>query len=145
MGKDHVRVFLLLDVLPRGENAGIHHVFELATLRAEQADGGRVVALRQQHGIDYVEGIAARADADHGVAWLNHRRQLLGEDMLIGRVVAPGRDQGNVVGERDGFEARHAGRDGVLCQIEREMRSRGRAAAIAHDEDAMPVAIGRFQ
>lgn len=145
VSQDHVCVFLLLDILAGGEDAGVYHVFELAAPGAEQGDGGCVVAFRQQHGIDYVEGIAAGADADHYISWLNHRRQLLGEDMFVGGVVAPGRDQGNVVGKRDGFQARRAWGDSIFRQIEGKVRSGGRAAAVAHNEDAMAVVIGRLQ
>src|SRR5215831_246264 len=50
-----------------------------------------------------------------------------------------------MVRQRNSFHSRRSGHDGVLCQVECEMRGGGSATTIPHDKDTTALVIGLFQ
>ena len=136
-----MRILFLLNVLAWCEHVGIHHIFDKTAVCAQQSYRISAILAGERERVHDVERVATRADADHSIAGFDHICQLFREDMFIGRIVAPGGDKGNVIGEGDSFEARHTGHDRVFGEIKGEVRGRCSAPAIAHDEDTMPVGV----
>src|SRR5579864_7164962 len=112
--QDHMGIFLLLDILAGSENVGIHEVFYFAASGPQQANSAGPVLFGEQQGVDDVGRIATRADADGYVTWLDDVGQLLGEDMLVSGIIAPGGNQRHMIGEGDGLEARHSWHNSVF-------------------------------
>src|SRR6266568_8812773 len=145
VSQDQMRIFFLLDILTWRQHVGIDHLLDLTSFCSEQTDGRSTRLFCNVQRVDDVERVPTRANADHDISWLYHICQLLCKDVFIGSVVAPGGDQGHMVRQRNSFHSRRSGHDGVLCQVECEMRGGGSTTTIPHDKYAMSIAISIFE
>src|SRR5579883_284146 len=145
MGQNQMRVFFLLDIVTWSEDVGIHHSLNLAAFCSKQPDSSSMRFFRQPERIDHILRVTARADTDDHVTGFDHIRQLLGKDVFICCIIAPGCNQGYMVCQRDGFQTRCTWHNSVLCKVKRKMRCSCSTSTISNDEDTVALLIGALK
>src|SRR5438132_5802949 len=139
--EDKVTVFDHAIAVAGDMNRDIDGVLERPTGETDQCNRYGAACPSQLDRGEDVRRIAAGADGHHDVIGVEEVRQLFGEDVVIGGVIGPGREQGNVVAERADAQPRPAVDDRGFGQVAGEVRCRGSTAAVANDVEMAPPAI----
>ncbi len=129
----HVQVLLLADVSYRRADAQVDQAAQATAFIAGQPGRRWRPAARHPQSLQHVGAVAAARDCDHQVAGPAVVAQLLGEHLVVGRVVGPGGEQWDVVGQAERAPARLAVHDD-LVEVVDHVRGQRRAAAVAHDQ-----------
>src|SRR4029077_8341829 len=102
-------------------------------------EGTRVAAHFQ--GFHHVQRIAAGGDGKDHVALLDHIQKLLGKNVFELKIVGPGGQKRNIIGERNGAEAGPARGDRSLAEIAGHVGSEGGASSISQKISRAPLQI----
>src|SRR5207302_7511912 len=119
----------------------VHPIQHPTAAKADQPDGGGAHQPSRPDRRDHVRRVAAGADGDHDVTRVQQVGQLLGEDLLVGGVVRPGGQQGDVVGEGGDPQTGAALDDGRLGEVAGKVSGVRRAATVADDVDVTAVRV----
>ncbi len=142
VGDDEVDVLDLLDPVGRYPDEVVGQRGEPPAGRAGERKHGRPGPPGHLGGREDVRGVAAGADRDDEVARPDERQELLGEDPVVARVVAPGGEERDVVGQRHDAEVRHAGDARPLGEVAGEVRGGRGAASVTQGEDGRAAPEG---